>query len=146
MSSRETAELLTELEAVVRDLAPEKRLELIEHLTRVGDGPETGTLDHIDPAERLCQARNAYLQRHDFKPGQLVTWKPGLRNRRLPEYRQPAIVHDVFQDAVVLNQEPPDSPYFLERLDLVLGLIDGEGDLVFFHFDSRRFEPTNPPG
>jgi hypothetical protein len=33
------------------------------------------------------------------------------------------------------------SPYFREPLTLIAAELDGEGDFVCFHYDSRRFEP-----
>ena len=34
------------------------------------------------------------------------------------------------------------SPYFREPLDIVLGFVDGDGDFITYHFDSRRFAPV----
>ena len=41
----------------------------------------------------VLRARFADLiRRHAFAPGDLVTWKPGLKNKRLPAYGVPAVV------------------------------------------------------
>jgi len=34
------------------------------------------------------------------------------------------------------------SPYFREPLDIVLGFLNGDGDFITYHFDSRRFAPV----
>lgn len=132
-------ELLRQLEALVEDLAPEDRLELVGHLT--GTAREPAPLDKADEQELLRKAQGALTEGHDFTPGELVEWKLPLRNRQLPEYGQAAVVLEVLDEPVVNESEPADSPYYREPLDLVLGVIDGDGDLAAFHFDKRRFRP-----
>jgi hypothetical protein len=140
MSTPSQEELLGELQAAVQDLAPERRLELIEYLVGSNEGPP----DRASPPdpETLRSVHSSYAQSHEFQPGQLVRWKPRLRNRRLPEYGETAIVIDVLDTPVLNIAEPADSPYYRERLGLVLGVFDGAGDLVCFHFDAQRFEPA----
>jgi hypothetical protein len=134
-------ELLAQLEAVTRDLTPQGRLEVIERLIGTTDGQSTRSPD-TDP-EDLRRAYDSYKQKHEFEPGQLVKWKPGLRNKQLPQYGLPAIVLEVPAEAVINTAEPTDSPYFREPLNLVLGVIDVEGDLAVFHYDAQRFEPLD---
>lgn len=140
MSAPGTGELRAHLQALAAELPAEERLELIEHLT--GAGVPTGSVEPVDPVE-IRETYERYLQRHQFSAGQLVRWKTGLRNKRLPEPGQPAIVIEVLEPGTVSSEERTDSPYFRETLDLVLGVVDGERDLVFFHFDGRRFEPLD---
>ncbi|MEA3641543.1 MAG: hypothetical protein VBE63_16600 [Lamprobacter sp.] len=84
-------------------------------------------------------------QAHAFKPGDLVGWKPGLRNRRLPSYATPAVVLEVLSEPVRDSDPESGSTYFRERLDLVIGLIwdrdPGRGEFLSFHVDSARFQP-----
>ena len=87
-----------------------------------------------------------YSERASLAPGELVRWKPGLRNKRLPQYGDPAIVIDVLAEPVVDNQYAADTPYFRERLDVVLGVVDEDEDFVAFHFDSARFEAFDGEG
>lgn len=100
------------------------------------DGDLTGVL-----RERFALLRKAYR----FKPNDLVTWKPGLKNRRAPAYGIPAIVISVLDEPLFDTEQESGSTYFREPLDLVLGLLwdcdPGRGDFVTFHFDSRRFQP-----
>jgi hypothetical protein len=74
-----------------------------------------------------------------------VTWKPGLKNRRIPRYGEPAVVVSVLDSPISDTDPESGSTYFREPLNLVLGVIwDGErgrGDFVTFHFDGRRFQP-----
>jgi hypothetical protein len=86
--------------------------------------------------EKLCG------EKHVFKMGQPVRWKKGLKNRRRPTYNEPAIVVKVLSEAVFDSKdEGASTPYFQEPLDILLGLLDEDDDLIVFHFDSRRFEP-----
>lgn len=92
-------------------------------------------------AEQLVHAYEQFTKKHTFKPGQLVTWKPGLKNFKRPNYGEPAIVVEVLDEPIYTTQESAGSPYFHMPMDIVLGLIDEEGDFLVFHFDSRRFQP-----
>jgi hypothetical protein len=90
--------------------------------------------------------RYALLNRaHAFKPGDLVCWKPGLRNRRVPAYGTPAVVLDILETPIPDTETESGSTYYREPLSLVLGVFwdrdQGRGDFVAFHFDGRRFEP-----
>ena len=40
-----------------------------------------------------------------------------------------------------MDKQDSGTPYFNEPLDLILGLIDEEGDFAIFYYDKRRFEP-----
>ena len=96
-----------------------------------------------DNEERLLA-----LQRHfsaqplnGFKPGQIVQWKPGMQNRRCPKYGEPAIVMEVLNPAVFDNDvNSHGSNMFREPLNLVLGIVDSDGDFLCWHYDGRRFE------
>ncbi|MEM4720893.1 MAG: hypothetical protein QXT73_02350 [Candidatus Methanomethylicaceae archaeon] len=91
--------------------------------------------------ERLLQAYEQLTKKHTFKPGQLVTWKPGLKNFRRPNYDEPAVVVEVLEEPIYNTQDSVGSPYFRMPMDIVLGLIDEDGDFMMYHFDSRRFQP-----
>ena len=133
-------ELMTRLQAVVQELPVESRLELIKQLT----APGALEPDPASDSHSLGEMYASYQRRHEFEPGQLVRWKPKLRNKRLPDYDQQAIVMSMLAEPVINTSEPSDSPYYREPLDLVLGVIDGSGDLICFHFDAQRFEPATP--
>ena len=46
-------------------------------------------------ARRLTEIATLMDATNDFHKGQLVRWKPGLRNRLLPGYNEPAIIREV---------------------------------------------------
>jgi hypothetical protein len=95
--------------------------------------------EHIS---KLRTAKDMFDKVYDFKPGDLVVWKQGLRNKARPALNEPAIVMQILETPL-RDPEKQDSgtPYFNEPLNLVLGLIDDDGDFAIFHYDNRRFEP-----
>lgn len=118
-----------------------------EHPTNLLDDEPLDDLSG-DLGVALRQRYQDFSRRHVFAPGDLVTWKPGLKNKRFPRYGSPAVIIDVLKTPILDhdNEDGAGSPYFREPLDLVLGVIaeDGpaRGDLLTYHFDSRRFQPS----
>lgn len=93
--------------------------------------------------EHLTQLRTAcdnFLTKEDFKVGQIVKWKKDLKNRKLPQKNQPAIVVRVLDEPIVSTDDESSSPYFLENLDIVLGVMSNDGTFLTFYYDSSRFE------
>lgn len=91
----------------------------------------------------LLSRYEALRQENNFTKGQLVRWKKGLKNRTRPNEGEPAIVVDILSKPVYDESEKTaGSAYWREPLDIVLGILEKEGqDFILFHFDSRRFEP-----
>jgi hypothetical protein len=103
------------------------------------------TSEQASPAKtemrRLKELANRLDQHNAFTKGQFVVWKAGLKNRRTPEYGEPAIVTGVLPTPVFDPSETAaGSPYFQEPLNLVIGVFR-EDDLLEFRVDGRRFEP-----
>lgn len=91
--------------------------------------------------EKLSKLYQDYSRHQSkFEPGELVSWKPGLRNKKFPQSNTPAIVIHHLDTPIIDNKENAGSPYFREPLDLLAGCIDEGGDFVIYHFDSRRFK------
>jgi hypothetical protein len=101
-------------------------------------------IDHPKLATDLHERFNALIAKNVFSAGKLVQWKPNLKNRRRPAYGEPAVVVSVLPEPVAGEKDDPSTPFFREPLDLVLGLLDEDGDFLCYHFDSRRFEPYQP--
>lgn len=92
--------------------------------------------------EHLAQLKSAcenFLKKEAFEVGQIVKWKENLKNRRLPHKNQPAIVISILDEPVISTDDESGSPYFLETLDIILGIVD-DGTFLTFYYDSRRFE------
>ena len=95
---------------------------------------------------KACAARLATP--HEFKPGQLIRWKKGLKNKQSPDYGQPVIVVEVLAAPVIDKDDEhknAGTPYFREPLTIIAGEVDGDGDFFCFHYDARRFEPYTEP-
>lgn len=126
--------------------------EIVEAL--LGSGTGGGTIREapktISNQERISRLNN-FLDRlqtqYVFKPGDLVQWKEGLRNKSRPRYGEPVIVVDLLPKALRDKAENGSgSPYFQEPLQLVAADIDDDGDFVWWHYDARRFEPYKGQG
>ncbi len=90
---------------------------------------------------RLKELSERLDQFHSFNKGQFVKWKPGLKNRKFPDYGEPAIVTAVLPSAIFDPGEvTAGSPYFQEPLTFVLGTYRDD-EFLEFRLDSRRFEP-----
>lgn len=92
--------------------------------------------NYIEMLKDRCEL---FLRKDNFKKGDLVKWKSGLKNRKLPHENQPAIIVDILEKPVYGNYDAG-SPYFQEPLDIVLGLIDEDNEFIVFYYDKRRFE------
>ncbi len=90
---------------------------------------------------RLKELSERLDQFHSFNKGQFVKWKPGLKNRKFPDYGEPAIVTAVLPSAIFDPGEvTAGRPYFQEPLTFVLGTYRDD-EFLEFRLDSRRFEP-----
>lgn len=126
------AKLWSELDEATRD----------DILTRAIDAAKTRVKsDYPTDVGALETKYGGFAETHTFSAGQLVRWKHGLRNKRLPLDNQPAVVVELLKEPVVNQEVGPGSPYFREPLDIVLGVLDEDGDFLLFHHDSRRFMP-----
>lgn len=76
-----------------------------------------------------------------MQSGMLAQWKPGMKNRKTPEYDVPMMVVEVLEQPVVDTTFESGSIYFRERLDIILGFLDSDDEFCMLHYDSRRFEP-----
>lgn len=113
------------------------------HLNLLDDEPLNDL--HDDLGDILQQRYRLYVEQHHFTPGDLVTWKSGMRDRRCPLYGQPAVVVEVLSAPIQDSEQETGSCYFRQQLDLVLGVIQdigtNRGEMLTFHFDSHRFRP-----
>jgi len=74
-----------------------------------------------------------------FRPGDIVKWKPGCSNRKRPKQDEYAVVIEVLPEPLYSQEKSSGTPYFHEPLDIVLGMLDSDGDLVRYVYDKRRF-------
>lgn len=84
-----------------------------------------------------------YLQKEEFKVGDIVMWKSEeLKNRKLPKLKEQAIIVEILEEAIFDNAEDRDSgsPFFHEPLDIRVAVIDSTGDISMYYYDSKRFQ------
>ena len=87
--------------------------------------------------DRLTQLAASLTEAQEpFKVGDRITWKEGLRNKRNEGVM---IVTHVMSEPVFDGVKDAGSPYFREPLTIKAAFLDGDGDLVEYHFDARRF-------
>jgi hypothetical protein len=130
-------------------LSSKKLLEIID-LSEVSPDFSTDFLDEEDDLngdlvpsllERYRQLKEV---RHEIRLGMILTWKPGLKNRKWLMYGKPCVVVEVL-DTPVCDLDETGSTYYREPLDMVIGffLESGEhrGDFLVFHANSERYQP-----
>lgn len=92
-----------------------------------------------DEVRRLTEARVLLEKRQSFRSGDVIAWKPGLRNRNSPAYDRPAVVMEVLKKPIVVDA-PANSPHFRENFDLKILVLDSDKDCAEFYVDGRRFQ------
>ena len=90
---------------------------------------------------RLQEGLDYYNAQFVFKPGDVLEFKPFLRNKSLPRYGQPIIVVEVLDCPIQGSNTDTGSANFAELLDIRCGVRDEDGDMLFFYYDSHRFMP-----
>jgi uncharacterized protein (DUF952 family) len=88
------------------------------------------------PAEVRQRKLKELVERLDqfnaFAKGQFVKWKPGLKNRKFPDYGEPVIVTAVLPSAIFdPNRNAAASPYFQEPLTIIIGTYRDDDFLEF---------------
>lgn len=104
----------------------------------------TESTKNCTPEERidLLRKRLADLQnKHNFKPGDLITWKEGMRFKKFPEEGYPAIVIEVLDEPIMDTHSEPSGPYYREMFDIIFGICDDDGDFVTYYGGSRCYRP-----
>lgn len=106
------------------------------------DDADENSEDMRNTPDALQQAYVRFSQSYpSFAPGTIVRWKPGMKNKKRPKLDEPVIVVETLATPIFDTENDPGSPYFYEPLDVVVGMLDDDNDLVCWHLDSRRLEP-----
>jgi hypothetical protein len=116
-------------------------------MNSLAEEADTGAICKRPPeleARRIIDLFNDLKRNGEFRIGDLVTWKPGLKNGRYPEKNYPAVVTRVYEQPLVRSDMESGSNHFREPLDLVI-LVDTGDEVSEFHVDSRRFRHYNGP-
>ena len=109
-------------------------------------GSERGERQILDIEKNITSLKalvKKYKEVANFKVGDVVQWKQGLKNKKRPQYNEPCIVIEVLIDPIYDKEAPIASPYYNEKLDLKPGILNNDGDFLTFHYDKNRFEVKN---
>ena len=90
--------------------------------------------------EKLKAAQAIYAEKNEFSPGQIVTWKDGMKNKKSDG---PFVVVKTLDRPEIDHGSDSGSSYYRENLDILLGTFDRDGDFIFYHFDSARMRPLS---
>jgi len=77
-----------------------------------------------------------------FKEGDVLQWKPGLKNRRSSG---PFVIMELIDPPLTNTAADSGSPYYREELDIACALYDEYGDVSIHHYDSKRLMRYVPP-
>jgi len=87
---------------------------------------------------------NCLISMHEplnYKVGDLVRWKKNLRNRKIPNSDQVAIVIRIYEEN---EQFVPvsdfGSPYYGEKLTIRIGVLDEDNDMLEYDLPGWRLE------
>ncbi len=114
--------------------------DLLEAMMGMRAAMGGGDDDKSPPAtpEELTELGKRYLEKHEFKPGDLVTWKKGMCNCKYPKDGSAGVVMEVMpgnrrEDSEVSNHKN-------EPLEVRVGVFI-ESCLQGFWLDGNRLEP-----
>lgn len=114
-------------------------MSLMEMLAqRMHDNDDEKVVQNIEEQKRLLALLHV---KHEFKAGDVVVWKKGLKDRKFPDYDEPALITEVMDPPIFDNERDTGEPYFMIPLSIKIGrTIPGRG-FCEYCLDGRRFEP-----
>jgi len=96
-------------------------------------------------SEALLSRWDSYNVLDSFAVGDLAVWKPGLKNRRRPQYGEPCVVAQILEVPIRDESGGIGSVYFREKIDMIVGFLDEDRELLFSHVDCNRFRIYTQP-
>ena len=73
--------------------------------------------------------------------GDLVEWKPGLKNSARPMAGERAVIIETLQEPMrIWTEGSLDTTRSGGRYDIIIAMMDSDGELLHFPSDSRRFQ------
>lgn len=96
-------------------------------------------IEALSTPERLRELGARYLEPTNHKVGDLVQWKPGLKNTKFPDYGTPAVIIELNPGGHKTDM-PSGSQYYCEPVTIRIAIITHNGDFDGFWMDGARFE------
>lgn len=88
-----------------------------------------------DYIKKLKRASASYFDTYEFSDGDLCMWAPHMQASAHLSYHRPAVFIRYFDFSNAQIENASDAA---QLWDCILGVLDGDGDLVTFPADSRR--------
>jgi len=89
--------------------------------------------------EKLKKRASLLATVSDFNVGDIAVWKDGLKNKRYPQYGQPAIVLEKLDPPLIDDEDLT----LKEVLNIKLGFIAENDEFFSFNYDGNRFKTLN---
>lgn len=97
--------------------------------------------DTSNAAQALAEAFATYARPVDLKPGDIVKWKPGMKNKRRPAEDELAVVVEIYPQPIFRHfAKFAGSPVYDEPINARIALLDHDGEFMAYGFDLSRFE------
>jgi len=101
---------------------------------------ETENILEGNKSGKLRKASASIREVHQFVPGDMIQWKPMLKNKGRPAHGEPVVVIEMLPEPLINTENGAGTAYFREPLDIIVGQLDSDDDFVLWHLDSRRME------
>ncbi|MCD7897609.1 MAG: hypothetical protein LUG50_13200 [Planctomycetaceae bacterium] len=109
--------------------------DVIQEINKKFERRPRGTFEQMkDFAERYVDPGKG------FGPGDVVMWKPGMKNVAVPDYGEPCAVLEVSEGSRSACEDST-SCHYDEPCDLRLGVMVDTDRIQGFWYDIKRFQP-----
>lgn len=119
--------------------------QIIRSMVNDGDSENSAPITPEQREQRIedLQVRfNLMNVKHTFKEGDMVQWKPGLRNKKGND-GDVYVVMKVFDKVHYSGKDENGSPYYREPTHFILGEISRhDSEFVCYYMNANRFEPA----
>ena len=107
-------------------------------LDSIAEGKDNGW-KHKQDASQLLEMYKSYYYDSGLEPGDLVCWKKGLKDRKTPNYDEPAVLVEIIRGQRE-KKEDAGSLYFMSPIEARVGVVDKDGDFITWFVDLNRLE------
>ena len=137
MTVEEAREFFDAVPTVSRKL--QTLMDALKKLDTYSKEKDKEIFNNVNYKDILVELYEKFIQKEKFQPGDLITWKKGLQNRKYPTQNNVAVVIQQLEEPIIDNESSSGSPTFREPLDLIAGIIAEDGSFITYYYDSRRF-------
>lgn len=121
-----------------RIVSEKSDLDILKAIMQSRASSRSSNISKEEKVDLLQKRYDAFTDKKNFSIGDLVMWKPGLRNKGGLAYEDTAIITEIIDPPIFDQDKDSGSPYFREPLDLIIAFLDEDNDFITLHVDSRR--------